>query len=39
VELISIRHHTKEIIDKLVGEKIVFVEQRNRLTARFVVSE
>ncbi|MDD3406184.1 MAG: aspartate kinase [Sphingobacteriia bacterium] len=39
VELITIRHHTKEIIEKLVGEKTVFVEQRNRLTARFVVSE
>jgi len=39
VELITIRHYTKEIVDKLVGEKLVFVEQRNRLTARFVVSE
>jgi aspartate kinase len=39
VELITIRHYTKEIVDKLVGEKLVFVEQRNRLTARFVVSK
>ncbi|HPW90261.1 MAG TPA: aspartate kinase [Paludibacteraceae bacterium] len=39
VELITIRHYTKEIVDKLVGERLVFVEQRNRLTARFVVSE
>lgn len=39
VELITIRHYTKEIVDKLVGEKLVFVEQRNRLTARFVISE
>lgn len=39
VELITIRHYTKVIVEKLVGEKLVFVEQRNRLTARFVVSE
>lgn len=39
VELITIRHYTKAIVEKLVGEKLVFVEQRNRLTARFVVSE
>lgn len=39
VELITIRHYTKDIVEKLVGEKVVFVEQRNRLTARFVVSE
>lgn len=37
VELITIRHYTKEIVDQLVGERTVFVEQRNRLTARFVV--
>jgi aspartate kinase len=37
VELITIRHYTKEIINKLIGEKIVFVEQKSRLTARFVV--
>lgn len=37
VELITIRHYTKEIVDQLVGEKLVFVEQRNRLTARFVI--
>ena len=37
VELITIRHYTKEIVEQLVGEKLVFVEQRNRLTARFVV--
>ena len=39
VELLTIRHYTKEIVDKLIGEKLVFVEQRNRLTARFVISE
>lgn len=37
VELITIRHYTKDIVEKLVGERTVFVEQRNRLTARFVV--
>ena len=37
VELITIRHYTKEIVDKLIGERLVFVEQRNRVTARFVV--
>ncbi|MDO4190191.1 MAG: aspartate kinase [Bacteroidales bacterium] len=37
VELITIRHYTQEIVDKLVGEKVVFVEQRNRNTIRFVV--
>lgn len=37
VELITIRHYTRDIIDRLVGERTVFVEQRNRLTARFVV--
>ena len=37
VELITIRHYTKEIVDRLVGERLVFVEQRNRVTARFVV--
>lgn len=37
VELITIRHYTREIVDRLVGERLVYVEQRNRLTARFVV--
>ena len=37
VELLTIRHYTKEIVDHLVGHKMVFVEQRNRLTARFVI--
>lgn len=37
VELITIRHYTKEIVDRLVGERLIFVEQRNRVTARFVV--
>ncbi len=37
VELITIRHYTPEIIERLIGERLVYVEQRNRLTARFVV--
>ena len=37
VELLTTRHYTKEIVDHLVGHKMVFVEQRNRLTARFVI--
>lgn len=37
VELITIRHYTKEILDRVFTEKIVFVEQRSRLTVRFVV--
>ena len=37
VELITIRHYTKEILDHVFAEKIVFVEQRSRLTVRFVV--
>ena len=37
VELITIRHYTKEILDRVFAEKIVFVEQRSRLTVRFVV--
>ena len=37
VELITIRHYTQQIVDELVGHRTVFVEQRNRLTARFVV--
>lgn len=37
VELITIRHYTQEIVDKLVGEKVVFVQQRNRTAIRFVV--
>ncbi|MDR2685131.1 MAG: aspartate kinase [Prevotellaceae bacterium] len=37
VELITIRHYTKEAVDKLINEKTIFVEQRSRLTVRFVV--
>jgi len=37
VELVTIRHYTKDIIDSFFAEKTVFVEQRSRLTIRFVV--
>lgn len=37
VRLITIRHYTEEIIEKLVGGTPTLVEQRSRLTARFVV--
>ncbi|MFI3297825.1 MAG: aspartate kinase [bacterium] len=38
VELVTIRHYTQEIIDKLIGNRQVYTEQRNRRTLRFVVS-
>lgn len=37
VRLITIRHYTEAIIDKLIGDTETLVEQRSRLTARFVV--
>ncbi|MDR1542947.1 MAG: aspartate kinase [Prevotellaceae bacterium] len=37
VELITIRHYTQKEVDKIFNERIVFVEQRSRLTVRFVV--
>ena len=37
VRLITIRHYTEEIIHKLIGDTPTLVEQRSRLTARFVV--
>ena len=37
LRLITIRHYTKEAIAHLVKSRKVFVEQKNRLTARFVV--
>lgn len=38
VELLTIRHYTQEIIDKLIGNRQIYTEQRNRRTLRFVVS-
>lgn len=37
VRLITIRHYTEESIRSLIGEQPTLVEQRSRLTARFVV--
>ncbi len=37
VELLTIRHHTEEIIDELLQHKIVLLEQKSRNTARFVL--
>lgn len=38
VRLLTIRHYNEEIIHQLIADKHVLVEQRSRLTARFVVS-
>lgn len=38
VRLITIRHYNEEIIRNLIHGKVVLVEQKSRLTARFVVS-
>lgn len=35
--LLTIRHYNEEIIDKLIGKKKVYLEQRSRNTGRFVV--
>lgn len=37
VELITIRHYTPEIAQRITENHLIYVEQRNRLTARFVV--
>lgn len=38
VRLLTIRHYTEDIIKTLIGDKQALVEQRSRLTARFVVA-
>lgn len=38
VELITIRHYTDEAIDKVIGTRKIFVEQKNRTTFQIVVS-
>lgn len=38
VRLLTIRHYNEEIIGKLTSNKNILVEQRSRLTARFVVA-
>lgn len=37
VRLITIRHYNRKIIEQLTDKKNILVEQRSRLTARFVV--
>lgn len=39
VRLLTIRHYNEDIIQKLTADRTVLVEQRSRLTARFVVSK
>lgn len=39
VRLITIRHYNEEIIRQLVSEKTILVEQKSRLTARFVITD
>lgn len=39
VRLLTVRHYDEEIIKKLTNGKTVLVEQRSRLTARFVVMQ
>lgn len=39
VRLLTIRHYNDEVISQLTQNKKVLVEQRSRLTARFVVAE
>lgn len=37
LELLTIRHYTKQAIDEQVGNKVVYLQQRTRSTARFVM--
>lgn len=39
VRLLTIRHYNEDIIHKLTDHKNILVEQRSRLTARFVVTD
>lgn len=39
VRLLTIRHYNEDIITKLTSHKNILVEQRSRLTARFVVAD
>ena len=38
LKLLTIRHYTQDKIDELVGGRIVFLEQKTRSTARYVIS-
>lgn len=37
LQLVTIRHYSDEIIDELIGGKEVYLEQKTRNTARFVI--
>jgi len=37
LELLTIRHYTSELIDDLVGNRTVYLQQRTRSSARFVM--
>lgn len=37
LELLTIRHYTPEIIDDFIGNRVVYLQQRTRSTARFVM--
>lgn len=39
LELLTIRHYTETIINKLTKSKVILVEQKSRQTARFVMFE
>ncbi|HOK61607.1 MAG TPA: aspartate kinase [Tenuifilum sp.] len=37
LELLTIRHYTPEIIENFIGNRVVYLQQRTRSTARFVM--
>ncbi|KAA3650781.1 MAG: aspartate kinase [Bacteroidetes bacterium] len=37
LQLLTVRHYTEEIIEELIAGKTIFLEQKSRSTARFVV--
>ncbi len=37
LELLTIRHYTKQAIEEQVGDKVVYLQQRTRSTSRFVM--
>jgi len=37
LQLITIRHYTDEVIDKLISSKEIFLEQKSRATVQFLV--
>ena len=39
VRMLTIRHYTEEAIERMTAGKKIYVEQRSRLTARFVIAD